>query len=282
MARARSLLAVLAAAAAAVAVALLAPAAAVGSDPALDFAPPSPGVGSAPALDLAPPPPAASPLGPVSPPDVAAAARRTPTGCRRGGPPFRTNGPRDHKVVALTFDDGPSPYTVQVIRILVRERAKGTFFVLGNQIPGYERQLQRELAYGFEIGDHSFSHPQFPSSAQLSRTRDRIRRATGFTPCLFRPPYGAVDSALIGRARALGMMTINWDVDPRDWSTPGAGAIYSRVVSATRPGSIILMHEGGGPRGQTVAALPGIIRTLRARGYRFATVSELLGHKFVY
>jgi peptidoglycan-N-acetylglucosamine deacetylase len=278
MARARSLLAALAA----VGVALLAPAAAVGSDPALDFAPPSPGVGSAPTLDLAPPPPAAFPLGTVSPPGAQAAARRTPTGCRRGGLPFRTNGPRNHKVVALTFDDGPSPFTVQVIRILVRERAKGTFFVLGNQIPGYERQLQRELAYGFEIGDHSFSHPQFPSSAQISRTRDRIKRATGFTPCLFRPPYGAVDRALIGRARALGMMTINWDVDPRDWSTPGTGAIYSRVVSAARPGSIILMHEGGGPRGQTVAALPSIIRTLRARGYQFATVSELLGHKFVY
>jgi peptidoglycan-N-acetylglucosamine deacetylase len=276
-ARIRSLLAALAA----LAVALLAPTAAAGGGAASGTAPAAAG-GRGPALDLAPPPRAASPLDLVSPPGAAAAARRTPTGCRRGGPPFRTNGPRNRKVVALTFDDGPSPYTVQVIRILVRERAKGTFFVLGNQIPGYERQLQRELAYGFEIGDHSFSHPQFPSSAQLSRTRDRIKRATGFTPCLFRPPYGAVDRALIGRARALGMMTINWDVDPRDWSTPGTSAIYSRVVSATRPGSIILMHEGGGPRGQTVAALPSIIRTLRARGYKFATVSELLGHKFVY
>ncbi len=276
-ARIRSLLAALAA----LAVALLAPTAAAGGGAASDTAPAAAG-GRGPALDLAPPPRAASPLDLVSPPGAAAAPRRTPTGCRRGGPPFRTNGPRNRKVVALTFDDGPSPYTVQVIRILVRERAKGTFFVLGNQIPGYERQLQRELAYGFEIGDHSFSHPQFPSSKQLSRTRDRIKRATGFTPCLFRPPYGAVDRALIGRARALGMMTINWDVDPRDWSTPGTSAIYSRVVSATRPGSIILMHEGGGPRGQTVAALPSIIRTLRARGYKFATVSELLGHKFVY
>lgn len=276
-ARIRSLLAALAA----LAVALLAPTAAAGADAASQPAPPPAGGPGSP-LDLAPPPRAASPVDVVAPPGAAAAAPRTPTGCRRGGPPFRTNGPRNRKVIALTFDDGPSPYTVQVIRILVRERAKGTFFVLGNQIPGYERQLQRELAYGFEIGDHSFSHPQFPSSAQLSRTRDRIKRATGFTPCLFRPPYGAVDRALIGRARALGMMTINWDVDPRDWSTPGTGAIYSRVVSAARPGSIILMHEGGGPRGQTVAALPSIIRTLRARGYRFATVSELLGHKFVY
>ena len=196
--------------------------------------------------------------------------------------PFSTNGPRDRKVVALTFDDGPSDYTDDVIRILFREKAKGTFFVLGNQIPGRERLLQRMLGWGFEIGDHSYSHPQFPSSAQLSITRDRIRKASGFTPCLFRPPYGAVNRDLIGRAQALGMMTINWDVDPRDWATPGSGAIYRRIVGAAQPGSIILMHDGGGPRGQTVAALPDVIRTLRARGYRFATVTGLLGHRFVY
>ncbi len=120
---------------------------------ALDGAPaPAPGVG-----------------GPVRPASVladASARREIPTGCRRGGPPFRTNGPRDRKVVALTFDDGPSDYIDDVIRILVREKAKGTFFLLGNQIPGRERLLQRMLGWGFEIGDHSYSHPQFPSNAR--------------------------------------------------------------------------------------------------------------------
>jgi len=236
------------------------------------------------ALDRAPPPARSAPgsVRPAIPLAQEAARREIPTGCRRGGPPFRTNGPRNKKVVALTFDDGPSDYTDDVIRILVREKAKGTFFVLGNQIPGRERLLQRMLGWGFEIGDHSYSHPQFPSSGQLSITRNRIRKATGFTPCLFRPPYGAVNRDLIGRARTLGMMTINWDVDPRDWSTPGSGAIYSRIVGAAQPGSIILMHDGGGPRGQTVAALPDVIRTLRVRGYRFETVTELLRHRFVY
>ena len=206
---------------------------------------PSSAVGAEPpagALDGAPPPARSAPgtVRPASNLAQTAARREIPTGCRRGGPPFRINGPRDKRVVALTFDDGPSDYTDDVIRILVREKAKGTFFVLGNQIPGRERLLQRMLGWGFEIGDHSYSHPQFPSSAQLSITRDRIRKASGFTPCLFRPPYGAVNRDLIGRARALGMMTINWDVDPRDWSTPGSGAIYSRIVGAAQPGSIIL------------------------------------------
>jgi peptidoglycan/xylan/chitin deacetylase (PgdA/CDA1 family) len=222
------------------------------------------------------------PLSDVTPFAGAAAKPRIPIGCKRGGNPFRLNGPRNRKLVALTFDDGPGPYTASVIRALVRNKAKGTFFVLGQNIPGWERQLQRQLGWGFEIGNHSFSHPQYPSAGQLSMTTQRIKRATGFTPCLFRPPYGAVNRSLIGRARSLGMMSINWDVDPQDWSTPGSGAIYSRVVNNVRPGSIVVMHDGGGPRGQTVAALPSIIRTLRARGYRFATVTELLRHRFVY
>jgi peptidoglycan/xylan/chitin deacetylase (PgdA/CDA1 family) len=225
--------------------------------------------------------PSSGPLTDVAP-FATTAVRKVPIGCKRGGNPLRYSGPRDKKIVALTFDDGPSIYTTQVISILVRNKAKGTFFVLGQNIPGFERQLQRELAWGFEIGNHSFNHPQYPDSGQLSRTTERIQRAANYTPCLFRPPYGAVNRALVGRARAQGMMTINWDVDPQDWATPGSGAIYSRVVNNVQPGSIVLMHEGGGPRGQTVAALPNIIRTLRARGYEFATVSELLGHKFVY
>jgi peptidoglycan-N-acetylglucosamine deacetylase len=239
-------------------------------------------------LDAAPPP-ATAPSGPVQagPPLAGAAARQIPTGCRRGGNPLRFNGPRNRKVVALTFDDGPSAYTADVIRVLARMKAKATFFVLGNQIPGREELLRRELGWGFEIGDHSYDHSIYAgggarASSQLRRTNARIERATGFAPCLFRPPYGAYNSDLVGRARAQGMMTIVWDVDPRDWSTPGTGVVYSRIVNAARPGSIILMHDGGGPRGQTVAALPRVITTLRARGYRFATVSELLGHEFVY
>ncbi len=239
-------------------------------------------------FDAAPPPPAAAP-GTVqaAPPLASAAAAATPSGCKRGGNPFRSNGSRARKVVALTFDDGPSGYTNDVLSILKRKKAKGTFFVLGNQIPGRERLLSRALRLGFEIGDHSFNHAIYAgggdrASAQMRLTNRRIKRAADFTPCLFRPPYGAVNRDLIGRARAAGMMTITWDVDPEDWARPGTEAIYRRIVGAVRPGSIVLMHDGGGLRNQTVAALPRVIDTLRDRGYRFATVTRLLRHRFVY
>jgi peptidoglycan/xylan/chitin deacetylase (PgdA/CDA1 family) len=86
----------------------------------------------------------------------------------------------------------------------------------------------------------------------------------------------------VAAAGEAGLKTIIWDVDPVDWSTPGSGAVYSRVVGAVQPGSIVIMHDGGGNRGGTLAALPAIIDTLRARGYRFATVTQLLGHRFIY
>ena len=104
----------------------------------------------------------------------------------------------------------------------------------------------------------------------------------GFQPCLFRPPFGSFNAGTVANARRAGMSTIIWDVDPRDWSTPGTAAIYSRVVSGTHTGSIVLMHDGGGPRGETVAALPRIIRTFKSRGYRMVTVSQLLGQPLLW
>ena len=204
-------------------------------------------------------------------------------GCKAGGSSYRTNGPRDRKVVALTFDDGPFPLTPKFYDVLEREQVPGTFFLIGEQIRGKGALLKRALRDGFALGDHTWTHANVagdgPAAArQITLTRDAIRRATGgYTTCLFRAPGGAVSGSLISEARGLGMNTIEWDVDPTDWSTPGTGAIYSRVISHTRPGSIILMHDGGGPRGQTLAALPRIISSLRARGYKFATVPDLLG-----
>lgn len=201
-----------------------------------------------------------------------------PVGCKRGGSPYRSNGPRVHKSVALTFDDGPSPYTSSVLRTLKRYRAKATFFVLGDQIPGRSSLLRSMVRNGHEIGNHSLNHAIYPSYGQLTMTSARIKQAANFKPCLFRPPYGAVNGSLISRVLQAGMMTINWDVDPQDWATPGTGAIVSRVLGTARRGSIILLHDGGGPRGQTVAALPSILRSLSSRGYSFLTVTKLLRH----
>ena len=209
-------------------------------------------------------------------------------GCVPRGASYRARGPGNRKVVALTFDDGPSVYTSQVLRILRRFKIHATFFLIGEQVRPNASLVREELAEGNAVGDHTFTHANVSGGgslaySQISRTRSAIRSASGYyTPCLFRAPGGAVSGALFPVARSLGMLTIQWDVDPRDWSRPGTGSIYSTVVGQARRESIILMHDGGGPRNQTVAALPEIIRTLRSRGYGFETVPDLLGLKPVY
>ncbi|HEV2857674.1 MAG TPA: polysaccharide deacetylase family protein [Solirubrobacterales bacterium] len=219
------------------------------------------------------------------PPDRAQTFRLRPVravGCTGGTTGLVTNGPRDRPVVALTFDDGPSDYTDDFLAVLREKGVVGTFFQVGQEMPGREEVMRQILAEGHELGDHTMNHVEFPGYDQIAGAAARIRAYTHFKPCLFRPPGGGVNSGVVATAGSLGMRTINWDVDPRDWSLPGSGAIYSEIVSHARSGSIILMHDGGGPRGETLAALPRIIDTLRARGFGFATVSELLGYRILY
>ncbi|MFN8163872.1 MAG: polysaccharide deacetylase family protein [Solirubrobacterales bacterium] len=205
-----------------------------------------------------------------------------PVGCTGGSPGLVTNGPRDRKVVALTFDDGPSEYTDGFLQVLREKGVNGTFFEVGQEMPGREATMRQILAEGNEIGDHTMNHVEYPGYSQIAGAASRIAAYTHFRPCLFRPPGGGVNSSVVATAGSLGMRTVNWDVDPRDWSTPGTGAIYSNIVGNAQPGSIILMHDGGGPRGETLAALPQIIDALRARGYGFETVTQLLGYRLQY
>jgi peptidoglycan/xylan/chitin deacetylase (PgdA/CDA1 family) len=203
-------------------------------------------------------------------------------GCTGGGTGLVTNGPRDRRLVALTFDDGPSDYTPGFLDVLREKGVDGTFFEIGQEMPGREETMRRILAEGSELGDHTMNHVEYPDYAQIAGAAARVDDYTHFQPCLFRPPGGGVDAGVLASAGSLGMRTITWDVDPADWTNPGSGAVYSRIVGAAQPGSIILMHDGGGDRSGTLAALPSIIDTLRARGYRFATVSQLLGDKLIY
>ncbi|MGE5282089.1 MAG: polysaccharide deacetylase family protein [Chloroflexota bacterium] len=203
-------------------------------------------------------------------------------GCTGGRAGLVTNGSRGRRAVALTFDDGPSEYTPGFLDVLRRKHARGTFFEVGQEMAGRESTMRRILREGDEIGNHTMHHTEYPGYASIAPTTSLIESITRFRPCLFRPPGGAVDSSVIAAAGADGLRTITWDVDPVDWSTPGSAAVYSRVVGAAQAGSIILMHDGGGPRGGTLAALPSIIDTLRARGYRFETVTELLGDRMLY
>jgi peptidoglycan/xylan/chitin deacetylase (PgdA/CDA1 family) len=210
-----------------------------------------------------------------------------PKGCTAAGSPYRLHGPHARKQIALTFDDGPSAYTSSVLRALDRLGVKATFFVLGDRIAGRQGMLRRILHEGHELANHSWNHAVLAAGGsraynQIQHTNAMIRSATGFTPCLFRAPYGAVGSSLVTQARRAGLATIEWDVDPHDWATPGAGTIFARVVGSARSGSIVLMHDGGGPRGQTVQAVAAIIKRLRARGYDLVTVSQLLGFEKLY
>ena len=203
-------------------------------------------------------------------------------GCTSGGTVDVAHGSRGRRIVALTFDDGPSlRFTPSILAILDRLHARGTFFEEGRHVTDREALMRRILASGDEIGNHSFDHPRYPGYTELATTNQLIRAATGFTPCLFRPPYGLIDTKVEVAARRVGLQTVLWDVDSGDEKHPGIAAIRANVLDLSEPGSIILMHDGG-HHSQTVAALPRIIRGLRARGFQFGTVTEILGGHFIY
>ena len=186
------------------------------------------------------------------------------------------------RVVALTFDDGPGPYTSAILRVLERTHTPATFFVIGREARLYPRVVATESRDGFEVGDHTETHPflsALPASIQEAQIVDAARsiQAAGAPfPRLFRPPYGSFDAATLGVLRALHMLIVLWSADTSDYERPGVARIVYVALSGVRPGAIILMHDGGGDRLQTLEALPRIIRGLHRRGYRPVTLSQLV------
>jgi peptidoglycan/xylan/chitin deacetylase (PgdA/CDA1 family) len=224
---------------------------------------------------------------PDTPQSGPTAVRYRIAGCRSVGAQAYRRGPGSRREVAIGFDDGPAPITPAFVRMLERARAPATFFVIGRQISGaYRELLLRELRDGDVLGDHSFTHPDLVRSGgvrgQLSETISAIRSLTGYTPCVFRPPYGSYDAQTVSTASSLGLATVLWNVDPTDWARPGTAAIVQRVLAQVQPGSIIISHDGGGFREETLAAYPKIIAVLRARRYRIVTIPQLLGFRSVY
>ncbi len=194
------------------------------------------------------------------------------------------HGAAGEPVVYLTFDDGPhADYTLPILEILSRYDAVGTFFALGVQVQRFPEMVTEAVARGHQVESHTVNHP---SLAKLTREEfiaevvggdEAIRAVVGDRAdplgCL-RPPYGAVDGRTAPLAAELGKVLVMWDVDPQDWRQPGAGQIASHILSNAYPGAIILMHDGGGGRSQTVAALETVLAELSARGYSFHSLPE--------
>lgn len=168
--------------------------------------------------------------------------------------------------VYLTFDDGPSPYTPQVLNILRSTGSTATFFQLGVNIPGQEHIGTAIRAQGSNIGNHSYSHRDLTT---LSAGQLRRQIARGPQSTCFRPPYGATNATVRKAIRQAGARQVLWTVDSRDWTQPGVGKLRRIGISKhVTNGGIIVMHDGGGNRNQTVKALPTLIRNVQARGFQ--------------
>src|SRR5919197_4167868 len=233
-------------------------------------------------------------------PPVAAGEPRNPQGTLATGPGRETltsgaisgrlagavfvpsGSQRVPRAVALTFDDVPWPQTTdQVLAILERAHARASFFLVGTQVVRHPELVEHEVRAGMTIGTHSFSHPQPFAALPPERIRAEVDQgaasltAVGVQPTLFRPPGGSWSPTVLAEAARERLRTVLWSVDPADWR-PGTTAdqIVTRVLGAVRPGSIVLLHDGGGGRSATVAALPKIIAGLQKRKLALTTLAR--------
>ncbi|MEA5572224.1 polysaccharide deacetylase family protein [Calothrix sp. UHCC 0171] len=190
--------------------------------------------------------------------------------------------PAHEKVIALTFDDGPwSHSTSQILDILKKNKIKGTFFVVGQMLQEHPNMGKRVVAEGHTIANHTWHHwyhymnPQ-ASAFEVDNTSNLIYKVTGVKTSLFRPPGGIKTNGPYAYAKNRKYASIMWSSDSVDYSRPSVPKLINNVMREARPGGIVLMHDGGGNRSNTVQALPQIINNFRKQGYRFVTIPELL------
>ena len=187
----------------------------------------------------------------------------------------------DGPYIAMTFDDGPSEkLTPKLLDLLAAHHIKATFFVIGENVTEHPEIVARAAQEGHDIGNHSWSHPNFGKMSddgvrsQLQRTDDAIKNATGERPKLMRPPYGSITVREKHWIHdEFGYRIILWDVDPYDWKRPGPAVVRSRILKETQPGSIVLSHD---IHPGTIEAMPSTLDALEAKGFKFVTVSELI------
>ncbi|HZD66063.1 MAG TPA: polysaccharide deacetylase family protein [Acidimicrobiales bacterium] len=197
--------------------------------------------------------------------------------------PERAATPVTSKVVALTFDDGPDPQnTPQILHILQKEHVPATFCIIGNQAAAFPQLVHEEAAAGMTLCDHTYTHDEYLDKgthahivSEIDRAAQAITSASGGKkPQFYRPPGGFLSPEVIQVANQAGLQALYWTVDTQDWRAPSTSAIVAKALTAG-PGDIILMHDGGGDRSHTIAALPQIIAGLRARGFTFTTPAML-------
>lgn len=185
-------------------------------------------------------------------------------------------------VIALTFDDGPSPHTIKILNLLEQYESRGTFFMVGNRLHTYSDIVRKVEAQGSEVASHTWSHKKLTSltreevEAELKQTNDAVYSITGKRPSLLRPPYGLFNDQLKSVTKDLGMAIVNWSVDTEDWKTRNAKETYNRIMAEVKDGSIILCHD---LHAETAQAMELVIPELVRQGYQLVTVSELLQSK---
>jgi peptidoglycan-N-acetylglucosamine deacetylase len=196
-------------------------------------------------------------------------------------PAVRSGGSKGHEV-ALTFDDGPGPYTQQLVATLNRLHVHATFFAIGEEEHYFSAGTTLELHSGDVVGDHTETHPMMASLSAHDQREElveqiaRIELLGGPKPRLFRPPYGSFDATTFHLLHQLHLLMVLWSTDTSDYTLPGVPAIVHSALAGAHPGAIILMHDGGGDRSETIAALPAIVRGLRKRGLEPVTIPRLM------
>ncbi len=195
---------------------------------------------------------------------------------------FVSKGVPRKREVALTFDDGPGPYTPKILRLLRHRHAHATFFEVGAMLAYFHGSTRRQLRDGDAIGDHTMNHPHMGQLAPETQRSELIDQAAALrsygapAPRLFRPPYGSFDLDTLRLLRRERMLMVLWSTDTQDYAEPGSDVIAERALAGAHPGAIILLHDGGGDRSETVEAIPKIVRGIRARHLRLVTVPRLL------